>query len=326
MAHGMGKDDKGIVVRQPAWHGLSDVLDEAPTRKQAEALVHDYIVVREPLYRFDDETRDYVQVDDFELNVRQDTQQIFDMVPTKRNDPQPSQVWDVVEAAMKLDGFGNMVVETAGTYNGGADMYVLLKLDKPISVKGDKHGETVAYLAFQNAYTRNKAFRIQPTNVRVVCQNMSNFADFQAEASGLNLSLAHTENLTERMLELEEKMQAWMTGIDLWREAKEELAATKVTAEQTTWFINTFMWMPELASDRVRENVKTARIQLITEYFADFNDGVRGTALGLFEAASSYEGHVRDAQSRMTRFKRSMLNPDTTLKQAAQLARDAALV
>lgn len=327
MAHGMGEHDKGIVVREPAWHGLSDVLDQAPDRITAEALVHNYKVDREPLYRLDVNSGDYYMSDDYELNVRRDTQEVFDMVPRTRVDPQPNEVWDVVESAMKIDGFGrHLVVETAGTYNGGADMYVLLKLDRPLTVIGDKYGQSVAYIAFQNAYTRNKALRVQPTNVRIVCQNMSNAADFSAEAAGMNLSLAHTQNLLERMTELEEKLQAWLTGVDLWREAKEDLAKIKVTTDQTKWFVEQLMWMPELASERVQDNVKLARVELIGEYFADFNDGVRGTALGLFEAASSYQGHVREAQNKMTRFKRTMLTPDTTLRQAADLAREAALV
>ena len=334
MSHGMSKNDKALVVRQPAWHGLSDVLDTAPDRQTAEALVHNYKVDREPLYRqvidmSEPSGYGYVMSPDFELNVRRDTGQVFDMVPKTRMEAQPDEVWDVVEQAQKAMlnlGYGKLEVETAGTYNGGADMYVLLRFDEPIYIVGDHKGETVSYIAFQNAYTRNKAFRVQPTNVRVVCQNMSNAADFSAEAAGMNLSLAHTQNLLERMTELEEKLVAWRTGVDLWKDAKEEMAKMPVTPAQTNWFIEQFMWMPELASDRVRENVEAARVDLIGEYFADFNTGVRGTALGLFEAASSYQSWIRTAQNNMTRFKRSMLSPDTTLRQAADLARDAALV
>jgi len=325
----MNENDKALVVRDPAWHNLSDIYAVAPDRATAEAHVHSYKVDREPLYRYDVNSGEYYMADDFELNVRRDTKQVFDMVPKVRVDPQPNEVWDVVEnaqQAMKNLGYGTLDVETAGTYNGGADMYVLLKFSEPVFIIGDHKGETVSYIAFQNAYTRNKALRVQPTNVRVVCQNMSNAADFSAEAAGMNLSLAHTQNLLERMTELEEKLVAWRSGIDLWKDAKEELASMPVTVEQTAWFVEQFLWMPELASERVQDNVKLARVELIGEYMGDFNDGVRGTALGLFEAASSYQSWVREAQSNMTRFKRSMLTPDTTLRQAADLAREAALV
>ena len=328
MAHGMGKSDKALAVRIPMWHGLEEVLDQAPSRTEAEALVHDYSVIREPLYRKvlnPDFTEHYELVPDTELNVKNDGT-VFGAVSSSRIDVNPTEVWDVAEQIMNTKGFGNIVVETAGTYHEGRSMYILLKLDEEIHINGDHKGASIPYFALQNGYTMGQAFRFQPTNVRIQCWNTSQAADFSAEQAGLNLSLAHTQNLLERITEIEEKLQAWRTGIDAWKEAKEELARTKVSVAQTNWFIEQFMWMPEMASDRVRDNVELARVQLLGEYFDNVNDGVRGTALGLFEAASSYQGYVREAQNNMTRFRRSMLSPDTTLRQAADLARDAALV
>jgi len=59
------------------------------------------------------------------------------------------------------------------------------------------------------------------------------------------------------------------------------------------------------------------------ELYNDWNTDITDTALGLFEAASSYQGHVRKAMTPLTRFKRSMLTPSTILFDAHELALEA---
>ena len=325
MAHMMDENDKALSVRQPMWHGLEELLQEAPTRQQAEEMVHDYVVERKPLYEKSDYTGEFLMVDDFELNVRVDTGERFAVVPKTRIDPQPTEVWDVAETIMNQDP--SIKIETAGTYMGGRHMYILLKLDEVIQIQGDYKGDSIAYFALQNAYVPGHALRFQPTNVRIQCYNTSSAADFSAEQAGLNLSLAHTMNLTERIMEIEEKLAAWKSGIDVWKEAKEAMAREKVTTDQVNMFIEQYIPMPneKMISERVRNNVEVARTELLLEYFNEYNDGVRGTALGLFEAASSWTGHVRAANSQMTRFKRAMLTPDNVLGQAADLALEIAV-
>lgn len=331
--HGMTDQDKLVTVRKPAWHGLDETLQEAPSRDVAEKKVHDYQVLREPLYRKvpiitpEGPSHEFVLYDGEELNVRSDTGKVFGAVSTERIDPQPAEVWDIADFIMKNNK--NVVVETAGTYNSGADMYILLKLDELVTVKGDKFGDSYAYCALQNAWYTGRALRFQLTNVRLQCMNTSRLADLQAEERGLNLSLAHTGNMRERIEEVQGFMTGWVEGIQQWRTLKETMATLNVTTEQTNWFIEQFLPEPKsdkLISDRVRDNINVARLELINELYSDFNSGVRGTALGLFEAASSYESHVRTATSQMSRFKRSMLTPTSILADAANLALEAVTV
>jgi len=238
-------------------------------------------------------------------------------------DVQPAEVYDIAEFVM--DHNKGVVIETAGTYNEGADMYILLKMDELIRVNGDPAGDSYAYCALQNAYYQGKSLRFQLTNMRIGCANMSAAADMVAEQRGLNLSLSHVGNLRERIEEVKDFMTAWTEGIQQWRLAKEFLATQPVTMEQTNWFVDQFIPAPAdyLTSDRVKSNIEIARTELIMELFSDLNAGIRGTALGLFEAASSYDGHVRAAQSPITRFKRAVLSPSSVLADAADLALEA---
>lgn len=333
MSHNMKDNDKALSVRIPMWHAAqtdSITLASAPTRTEAEQRVSAYQVLREPLYRKEMFVGDngpeerFVLFEEQELNVRSDTGTVFGAVNTERPDPQPSEVWDMADFIMKKNK--NVVIETAGTYNDGADLYILLKMDEEFTIPGDPNGNSWAFCALQNAWYMGKSLRFQFTNVRIQCNNTSSQADFIANAEGVNLNLMHVGNLQERLEELQDFMASWRQGVEQWRDAKEELAQLKVTPKQTIWFVENFLPAPKLITDRAMNNLELDRTDLTLELYNGYSDGIRGTALGLFEAASSWNGHVRRAATPMTRFKRAMLTPERVLQDAARLAKEAVSV
>jgi phage/plasmid-like protein (TIGR03299 family) len=329
MTHNIRKTDKVLAVREPMWHGLEDLLAEAPTRAEAEKLTMNFQVLREDIYRkvyHADMTETFELIEDEQINVRSDTDMVMAAVPRDRPEIQPSEMWDIVEQIQKKNK--GVLIETAGTLRDGRDAWILLKLDEEITIKGDPSGTAFSYQALQNSWVPGKACRFQNTNVRIQCWNTSSYTDLVADMQNMTLSLAHTTNLKERLDEITEFLSEWRRGIDLWREAKEYLATVKVNTDQTIWFVNNFInEPPEFAtSDRVKKNVKDARAALTLELYNGFSDGVRGTALGLFEAASSYTGHVRTFNNKYTRFKRAMLDSSTILADARELALEAATV
>lgn len=331
MASGITENDKVFAVRQPTWHGLEDLLKDFPTRQEAEALVHPFQVLREPLYRkvpaiHEDGSlsEEFILYEEEELNVRSDNGLALAAVPVTRVDVQPKEVWDLAELIQGEDK--NVMFETAGTLFGGKHIWILIKLNEPIQIKGDPLGESLPYFVLQNGYVNGVALRGQASNIRVVCWNTSRLSDFRADAMGVNFSFAHTLNLRDRVDEIRGALARWREGIVEWQHEKELMADIAVTPQQVNWFVDQFIPMPDitLISDRVVENVETARLELITELYSGRNQGITDTALGLFEAASSWNEHVRRAQSPMTRFKRSMLEPDSILAQAKELAMAAA--
>jgi phage/plasmid-like protein (TIGR03299 family) len=300
---------------------------ERPTRKEAEKLVHDFQVLREPIYHkvYDivdgEPTERYELVTDWEMNVRSDTAKRLSIVPVTRVDVQPSEVWDLAELIQGEDK--NIKIETAGSYNDGANIWVLIWLDEPVVVNGDPNGLTLPYFCLQNGYVQGEGLRGQATNVRVVCKNTSRLSDVVADSQGTNFSFAHTGNLRERVEGIRDALQGWRQGIQSWKAGKEFMATQRVTTDQINWFVEQFIPAPHHTqiSDRVQQNVELDRTQLILELFnSEMNAGITHTALGLFEAASSWNEHVRRAQTPFTRFKRAMLEPSDILEQARELA------
>jgi len=329
MGHGKTEHDRILSVRQPTWHGLEDLWDDYPTREEAEKLVHDWQVIREPLYRKvygikDGEPyEEFVLYEDEELNVRSDTGMPLASVPKPRVEVQPSEVWDLAELIQNDDK--NILIETAGSLNGGRDIWILIKLDEPVTVNGDPQGLFLPYFALQNSYAPGAAFRGQATNVRIVCWNTSRASDMIAEAQGVNFAFRHGANLKERVEEIREALAGWRASINEFRLAKEFMLTQKVTTDQTNWFVEHFIPEPHgaLTSERVKTNIQIDRAELIMELYSERQDGIRGTALSLFEAASSWNEHIRRAQSPLTRFKRAVLEPTDVLAAAHSLALDA---
>lgn len=329
MAHEIEKSDKVFTVREPSWHGLEDLLHEYPTRAEAEKLVHNWDVIREPLYRKQltpDLKEQYELVPEFQLNVRSDTGYDLAVVPTDRVDVQPKEVWDMAELIQGEDK--NVMFETAGSLRNGRDIWILIRLNEPVTINGDPNGESLPYLALQNSYAPGAAFRAQATNVRIVCANTSRASDLMAEAQGVNFSFAHTLNMRDRLDEIQEALAGWRHSIRQWKLAKESLATIHVNTDQINWFIDQFIEAPheKLTSDRVKENIEIARQELLLEIINPMNAKIYDTALGLFEGASSWSEHVRRAQSPLTRFKRAVLEPSDILEQAHSLALEAAKV
>ena len=322
--------ERMFAVRQPTWHGLEELLQEPPSIEVAPALAgHAFKVNREPLYRQviqPDGTALYSLYEEVELNVRDDTGLVLDAVPAERVEIQPQEMWDLIE--WMLQHVPNLQLETAGTLNQGKNIWALLKRDQPLTVKGDPQGDTLPFLCLQNGYVKDQAFRLQQIFTRVVCWNTSQLADVEAERNNFNYSLHHTQNLWERIEEVKDALLQWEAETLAWQAAKEHMATVKVTPAQTSWFVDEFLPMPHVAltSERVKENVELARIELISEMFSERGTGLEHTALGLFEAASSWNEHIRKAQTPQSRFKRAVLSRDSVLTSARELALASASV
>ena len=333
MAHEITERDKLFSVRKPTWHGLEELLPEYPSRAEAEKLVHDFDVIREPLYRKQYTIEDgvslgesFVLLPEFELNVRSDTATELAVVPTDRVDVQPSEMWDLAELIQGEDK--NVIFETAGTLDEGRKLWILIRLNEPVEIQGDPNGASLPYFALQNGYAPGSGFRGQATNVRIVCANTSRASDMLAEAKGVNFSFAHTANLRDRVEQIREALEGWRHSISEWKLAKEWMVQQEVTVEGMNWFVEQFIPAPHglLTTARVKENIETARVELLFELFNGMNSGITHTSLGLFEAASSWSEHIRAAQTPLSRFKRSMLDSSDILFSARELALEAATI
>jgi len=340
MSHGITKTDRVVTYRIPSWHRLdTDVLEEYADLDDLRDKAHPFEVIREPVYRkqivfahnpYDPDgdpipEEEYVLVPDQEFNVRTDNDEVLATVDTDRAEVSIAGMYEVA-GVIQGTTTAPVKIETAGSFDGGRNVWLLLRLDREIQIKGDPNGRSLPFLAIQNGFKTGKAFRLQPTEIRECCANTSRAIDLDAERTGFQETFVHVGNMTERLEQAKESLANWYADIEAWVAAKEFLVTQKVDVEAINWFVNQFIPEPPLSqtSDRVKNNIEVARLELIGEIFGPYNEGIEMTALGLFEGASSWNEHVRQAMSPQTRFKRSVLSPDSKLSVARDLALQAA--
>lgn len=337
MGHQITATDNVFSVREQTWHGLAKVLPDYPTRVEAQKLTMDWEPVSEPIFRrvprivtLADGTQDVVDefepVEDSVLNARSDNGQSLGVVSKTFTTVSNDELWSVAEA---IQGeAGDVRFETAGSLDGGRKVWILVRLDEPLTVPGDPNGAHIAYYALQNSHDASGAFRGQATSVRIVCANTSQMADWDASQRGTEFAFRHSTNIQDRIAEARQALAGWREGVFAFQELTRELIALPVSAQNVERFIKVFIPMPPAgaASQRVEGHVEEAWSQLRTILAGPTCEGINRTSYGLVQAAIEYNNHVRAARSESTRFRRAYLTRDRVTTDAVRLARSLATV
>lgn len=334
MAHNITERDGMFTVRQPAWHGLGEVLSDYPTRSEAKAIAHPWEPQDEPLYRRilvgmnPDGTPhyDYHEVETGRLVTRDDDGHELGVVSPTFSLTTNDQLYDLAEAIVQGDDRGDVLYETGGSLNGGRKVWLLMRLAEPIEIVGDPNGSSIVYYALQNSHDGTGALRGQGLTTRIVCDNTSHMADAEAQARGTEFVFKHTKNIDERIADARKALSGWRKGVDEHKAVAEHLLSLGIDIRQRDLFLAEFVPMPPdaLVSDRVKHNVTEAREQIRRILESATCEGIAHTAWGLTQAAVEWTQHVRAARSRETRFARSYLAHDKVVRDAYNLAREVA--
>lgn len=335
MGHGMTDTDHAFVVRDPSWHHLEDVVfDDYPDRKAAQEVAHPWENITEPLFRrvpfINEETGApdvrYVQITEFVMNTRSDDGSVLGVVSDTYGQTTNNDLYDIAEA-VEGTAKGHVLYETGGSLYGGKQVWLLLRLRQELVIKGDPHGATKMYYALQNSYDGSGAMRGSATQVRIVCANTSRMADLDAQATGTEFVFRHSSNIQERIDEAKQALAGWRDSIKLYKRMSEFLISEAVDDRNVLRFVEEFIPMPpaeNLTSERVKNNVLEAQRVLMGILDGPTCEGIRNTSYGLVQAAVEYREHYRKARSMQTRFKRAMLDKDTLVTDAVELAMAAA--
>lgn len=315
MSHGITETDNVVSVREQMWHGLGQILEDYPTREDAQKLVHDWEPIPETLYRkkitVDDSgeiVETMVEVPEAVANVRSDTDDVLGVVGDTYETVKNNDLWDIAEAIQGDDA--EVLYETAGSLFGGKKVWILLRLAEPLTIQGDPNGTVLPYYALQNAHDGSGSCRGQSLSTRIVCANTSHFADMEAKMHGTEFTFRHTKNVKDRVEEAKKALEGWRGSITEWNRLQEQLIDMPVTPKQRELFLTRFIPAPppHIASDRVMNNVEEAR-ELIREILrSETCQGVDGTVYGLVQASVEYLNHHRKARTLETRFKRTYLD------------------
>jgi phage/plasmid-like protein (TIGR03299 family) len=340
MAHNITERDTVISVRDAGWHGLAQVLNDYVNPEQARQMAFDWEPVTTPLFRAvpvigeNGPETTYEQVPGIVGVERSDTGEFFGSVGEDYVHATNKELTEVAEAVEGIAG-GDVRVETAGSLKGGRKVWMLLRLDEPIAVKGDPNGATIPYFALQNSHDGYGSFRGQALFTRIICDNTAQAADLEAAKRGTEFTFRHTSGLKDRIEEAKAAVAGWRASIEQWNVMMSQMMDLKITPAQRNLFMEQFIPMPvstKTVSERVLTNIEAARAEFTGIMNGITSEGIDGTAYGLVQAAIEFQQHVRnvrgdsDLARAESRFKRAYLDRDSLTTVAVNLAHEVATV
>lgn len=322
--------EEGFVVRQPAWHGLAEVLPEFPGREAAMAKAgHAFEYVERPLWSA---PVGYGETGEVELGSENDWKAIKHSITgdtihiaKKSYTPiQPVKLWDVIDAMVDQP---NVRYESAGVLAGGAVLWCLAWLDEPVTINGD-NSPTYPFVSTILQNDGNGAMTAQSHEMRIVCWNTAQAALLEGKRNGRQYTFRHTANVDDRI----EDAKMTLKGVRLdhadFIELANELAKIKISPNGVDYFVNQFIPMPPeaLISDRVVGNVEQAR-QVVRNVLAGptiNQERATRNAYDLMQAGVEYLDHLRVAKTIETRFRRQLIRPEGLKSKLLPLIKEAA--
>jgi phage/plasmid-like protein (TIGR03299 family) len=312
--------EKGFSVREPAWHGLAQVLEDYPGREKAMELAgHDFKINEKSVYINLGKSK--AKIDGWKALVRDDTGHIVNVAKDTYNVVQNDILWDIIDAVVDQP---NIKYETAGVLKQGAILWVLARIDEPSQVKGD-NSPIYPYVAVATAHDGTGATTASCVSIRIICWNTYDAAKAESTRSGLEYKFKHTKNVMNRIEQAQAALGLAKKQHQEFMDLANELAAIDVTEENIKDFLAQFVPEPpaNVLTDRVKKNIDDARFQvydILKGNTGTIPEAHYNTAYGLWQSGIEFVDHYRRSHTPETYFRRNVLDPLPIKKKIAKLA------
>ena len=253
------------------WHGIGEVIQEAPTSEDAIKIAKlDWQVVQEPVYM-----RDGTEVENLYLNLREDTKDVLGVVRGRYNIIQNQESFQFVDNIIQNSKGIECRYETAGSLFNGKRVFMLVKLPE-VNILGD---EVENYLFFSNSHDGSSGLMAGISNIRVVCNNTLQMAEKGAQRLW---KIKHTQSIKDRQMEAEKALGLALTYNDRIKEDAEKMALKRIDEEK---FFRTFFAELKLSE----KNAEKTLVQL-RDIYTGKNDlqNFRGSAWGMYNAVADW--------------------------------------
>jgi phage/plasmid-like protein (TIGR03299 family) len=298
MAHAVETFEDGTSAffsnREIPWHKLGTITDGAQTAEEALRLAQlDWKV-----YKSEDPINTTVLTEDGVVTLQVDGKFV-----TYRNHPkagyealgivgnqytviQNTEAFDFLNALADESG---AVFETAGSLNGGRQVFMSMKMPNAIELAGGQ--DTVdLYLMATTSHNGSKAFTAAITPIRPVCANTVAIALSQATSKWY---LKHTSNVTGKVQQAREALGLVFKYEAEFEKAVNGLAATKMSDKEFNVFLETLIKVPAKATERQEVKVQDKRAEIASLWNAPTQQNVKGTAWAAFNAVTEWSDWAR---------------------------------
>lgn len=269
-----------------AWHGLGKVLhaEDGKGMNSEEAIIaanQDWETKKELMKL----SQDDALVPDFYATVRQDTRKVLGIVGKNY------QVIQNREAFNFLDSFiqdGVMQYESAISLFGGRQIVLLARMPSvDYVIDGDANKR---YLMFSNSHDGSGSIIIQPTHVRVVCNNTHQIA---LRDKQFQVKIRHNGSMEEKLEIAKTYMSQFDERFTLFTEQGKHLASKSFSSDDVTSYLDQLFPAVKDASERQTKNRREKLDKLMDRMSSPANSlpGMRGTWWQVFNAVTESVDH-----------------------------------
>ncbi len=244
--------DTMFSVREVPWHGIGEIVKEAPTSEEAIRLARiDWTVEQKPIF-----LEDGTQIEGSWANVRSSDGKPLGVVGSRYQIVQNADAFAFTDALL---GEG-VKYETAGSLKDGKVIWLLARMPETIDILGD---EVAPYLVFTNTHDGTGAVKVTMTNVRICCNNTLNMAIRGAKRVW---SARHTGSITNKLDEAMTTLQFAHQYIEETKNTFEQLHKVKISDFKLYKIVNNIIPITDDMTDRQKTNQQTIRDDILYRY------------------------------------------------------------
>lgn len=290
-----------FVVKEPAWHGLGQVVENALNAEEAIKEAHlDWEVVKTPIYYSssasiaseieNDEIRENFLENDEKIvipnkkaTIRTDTNEVLGIVCDTYTPVQNREAFQFFDALVDEK---EAIYHSAGVLGKGERIWLLAKLPTDIVVGKDDLINN--YVLLFNSHNGSMGVTALITPIRVVCNNTLAVA---LRTATNKVVIRHTANVLEQLKEAHKVLGLSFKYQNEFQEAMNYLTTIKVGKEKTEQFLSKVFDVKRADGEIIERSLKAKK--RILEVFEGNEAGqdmpiCRGTAYGLFNAVTCY--------------------------------------
>ena len=263
-------------VREKPWHGLGEIIAEAPTSADALHLAGlDWKVESRPIL----DGVDGNVIEGFKANVRDKDGSVLGIVSDRYKIVQNDEAFNFTD---NLIG-GEVHYETAGSLRDGKTVWMLVKI-KDTQILGD---DVESYVCFANTHDGTGAVKVCITPVRVVCNNTLNLALNTAKRS---YSIVHKGDINGKIEEAREVLELNDIYLHNLAERAEQYANITVDEDAVRRMLNS-IYPKEADNKLLNERMEKSRNDFMVAYNMPDIAKFYGTAWGVINAAADVADH-----------------------------------
>lgn len=296
------------------WHGLGQKVPAGASLEEIEVAAGLNWAVRltPALYRTEDQAGMLIQ-SKHRFLLRDDTKKPLTLVGP---DYVPFQNRQILDFFRRYVEAGDMSIETAGSLNGGQNIWALARLGAGYDVgTPDQPDRSEGYVLLTNPHQYGKGMTAKLTDIRVVCQNTMTMA---LGGRGSAVQLWHTAELTEgRMQEVRERL-----NLSRWKMIHVAEESKRLSAAQIDYLGAVDFSFNLFAPNADREKSAPKPVDRVLKLFSGEAKGAdlpsaKGTTWGLLNAVTQYLDWER-GRSPNARLNYSWLGGGQSLKLTAK--------